>query len=186
MIYVLIALASAVISGAVAIALTYFYLHSRAETRIGRAELEAQRIIEEAEAQAREQVLQAKDEGIQVRTEMDREVSRRRKDLDRVERRIEQKEEQLDRKTEQVERRDRNLQRKEKELDDRRTELDGFKTRQLEELQRVAVLTVDQAREILVSRVETEMRDILDRRVHELEQEAKAEANHKKEPPCAR
>lgn len=177
--YVLIALASAVVTGAVAIALTYFYLHSRAETRIGRADLEAQRITEEAEAQAREVMLGAKDEGIRARTEMDREVSRRRKDLDRVERRMEQKEEQLDRKTEQVERRDRNLQRKEKELDDVRTELDGFKARQLAELERVAVLSVDEARELLISRVESEMRDILDRRVHELEQEAKAEANHK-------
>jgi ribonucrease Y len=177
--YVLIALASAVIAGAVAVAITYFYLKSRADTRVGRAELEAQRITEEAEARGREFVLQAKDDGIRAREEMDREVTRRRKDLDRVERRIEQKEEQLDKKTEQLERRDRNLQRKEKENEEIRAELDGFRARQMEELQRVAILTVDQAREILLERVELEMRDILDRRVHELEQEAKTEANHR-------
>ncbi len=177
--YVLIALVSALVSGAVAAAITYFYLHSRAATKVGRADLEAQRIIEEAEAQKRELVLQAKDEGIRARTEMDREVSRRRKETERVERRLEQKEEQLDRKTEQIDRRANNLQRKEKEIEDLRAELDGFRERQLEELQRVAVLSVDQAREILIGRVETEMRDILDRRVHELEQEAKTEANHK-------
>ena len=179
MVDVLVALASALTGGAIAAALTYFYLKSRADTRVGRAELDAQRVIEEAEARGREIVLEAKDEGIRVRDEMDREVTRRRKDLDRVERRIEQKEEQLDKKTEQVDRRDRNLQRKEKEIDEIRTELDGFKARQLDELQRVAVLTVDQARELLIERVELEMRDILDRRVHELEQEAKAEANHR-------
>jgi len=177
--YVLIALVSAVVSSAVAVALTYFYLKSQSDTRVGRAELEAQRIIEEAEARARELVLEAKDEGIRAREEMDREVSRRRKDLDRVERRIEQKEEQLDKKNEQAERRDRNLQTKEKEIDAIRNELDGFKARQLEELQRVAVLTVDQARDILLERVEQDMNDILSRRVHEMEQEAKAEANHR-------
>lgn len=177
--YVLIALASALIGAAFAAALTYFYLKSRADTTVGRAELESQRIIEEAEARGRELVLEARDEGIRARDEMDREVTRRRKDLDRIERRIEQKEEQLDKKTEQVERRDRNLQRKEKENDAIRAELDGFKARQLEELQRVAILSVDQARDILIERVELEMRDILDRRVHELEQEAKAEANHR-------
>lgn len=177
--YVLVALASAVVSAAVAVALTYFVLRSRADTKIGRADLEAQRITEEAEAQGRQIILAAKDEGIRVREEMDREVTRRRKDLDRVERRIEQKEEQLDRKTEQVERRDRNLQRKERENEAIRAELDTFKARQLEELQRVAVMSVEQARELLIERVESEMRDILDRRVHELEQEAKAEANHR-------
>jgi ribonucrease Y len=177
--YVLIALVSAVVSGAVAVALTYFYLKSQSDTRVGRAELEAQRIIEEAEARSRELVLEAKDEGIRVREEMDREVSRRRKDLDRVERRIEQKEEQLDKKNEQAERRDRNLQTREQEVEAIRSELDGFKARQLEELQRVAVLTVDQARDILLERVEQDMNDILSRRVHEMEQEAKAEANHR-------
>jgi ribonuclease Y len=179
MMYVLIALVSAAVAGALAWYLTKVKLESSAASTVGRAELEAKRVVEEAEAQRRETVLEAKDEAIRLRSEMDREVSNRRRELERVERRIEQKEEQLDRKNEQVERRDKTLQRREKDLDTRETELDTYKQRQEEELQRVAMLTTDQAREILLNRTEQEMRDMLSRRVHELEQEAKAEADRR-------
>jgi ribonuclease Y len=179
MIYVLIALGSLVVGGAIAALLTKFYLQSRANSVVGRAELDAQRITEEAEAQRRETVLEAKDEAIRIRNEMDREVTNRRRELERVERRIEQKEEQFDRKTEQVDRRDRTLQRREKELDQREEALKGAKQQQDDELQRIAMLTNEQSREILLNQVELDMRDLLGRRVHELEQEAKAEADRR-------
>lgn len=177
--YVLIALGSAVLGGAIAALLTRVNLQSSASSMIGKANLEAQRITEEAEAQRRETVLEAKDEAIRIRNEMDREVANRRRDTERMERRIEQKEEQLDRKTEQVERRDRNLERRDKELDQREEELKTHQDRQNEELQRVAMMTTDQAREVLLTQTEDDMRDILNRRVHELEQEAKAEADRR-------
>ncbi|HQZ88606.1 MAG TPA: ribonuclease Y [Thermomicrobiales bacterium] len=177
--YVLIAFASAVLGGAIAALLTRAHLQSSASSMVGKANLEAQRITEEAEAQRRETVLEAKDEAIRIRNEMDREVANRRRDTERMERRIEQKEEQFDRKTEQVDRRDRNLERREKELDQREGELKTFQDRQEEELQRVAMMTTDQAREVLLRQTEDDMRDILNRRVHELEQEAKAEADRR-------
>ncbi|MGH9174382.1 MAG: ribonuclease Y, partial [Vicinamibacterales bacterium] len=173
------ALVSAAVAGGIVYVLTKAKLESNAASTVGKAELEARRIVEEAEARRREAVLEAKDEVIQIRTEMDREVTSRRRELERVERRIEQKEEQLDRKNEQVERRDKNLQQREKELDTREAELETYRVRQEEELQRVAMLTTDQAREILLNRTEHDMRDMLSRRVHELEQEAKAESDRR-------
>lgn len=176
MMYVLIALASAAVAAVLAALITRLYLQSNAASAIGRSELEAQRIVEEAEAQRREMMLEAKDEAIRLRAEIDRETANRRKDLDRIERRIEQKEEQLDKKVEQVDRRDQSLQRRERELVQLEDELKTYKDKQEQELQRVAMMTVDQAQEILLTRVEDEMRDMLSRRVHELEQEAKAES----------
>jgi ribonucrease Y len=177
LINILIALVAAVVAGAVVYYVTRLKLENNAASKIGRADLDAQRIIEDADAQRREIVLEAKDESIRLRGEMDKEVANRRRELDRIERRIEQKEEQLDRKTEQVERRDKTLQRKEKDLDAQGEELKTFKSRQEEELQRVAMMTTDQARDILLNRTEEEMRDMLSRRIHELEQEAKAESD---------
>ncbi|HUG15272.1 MAG TPA: ribonuclease Y [Thermomicrobiales bacterium] len=174
--YVLIALASAVVAAGLAALFTRLYLQSNAATAIGRTEREAQRIVEEAEAQRREMVLEAKDESLRLRADIDREIASRRKDLERVERRIEQKEEQLDRKNEQVDHRDRALQQREKELVELEDELKAYAEKQEQELQRVAMMSVDQARESLLTRVEDEMRDLLNRRVHEMEQEAKAES----------
>ena len=48
MTYGLIALAALVVGGALAATLTYFYLQSKAGTKIGRAELDAKRIVEDA------------------------------------------------------------------------------------------------------------------------------------------
>ena len=88
MMYVLIALVSAAVAGALAWYLTKVKLESNAASTVGRAELEAKRVVEEAEAQRRETVLETKDEAIRLRSEMDREVSNRRRELERVERRI--------------------------------------------------------------------------------------------------
>ncbi len=176
---VLIALVAAVVAGALGAYVMKLRLESNAASRIGRAELESQRIIEEAEARRREMALEARDESLRLRDEHDREAASRRKDLERIERRLEQKEEALDRRVEQAERRDKTLQRREKEQDLRETELDGYAVRQEEELQRVANLTVEDARDVLMTNVEAQMRELLSRRVHELEQEAKLDADRR-------
>ena len=179
MMTVLIALVAAVVAGALGAYVMKLRLESNAASRIGRAELESQRIIEEAEARRREMALEARDESLRLRDEHDREAASRRKDLERIERRLEQKEEALDRRVEQAERRDKTLQRREKEQDLRETELDGYAVRQEEELQRVANLTVEDARDVLMTNVEAQMRELLSRRVHELEQEAKLDADRR-------
>lgn len=176
---ILAALVSLVVAGSVSWFVTRWVLLRRADSRIGQARRQAERIAEEAEAQRREHILEAKDEGLKHLAEIEREVTKRRKDLERVEHRIEQKEEQLDRKTEQSERRERTLQRKEKELEAVEAELESFKARQLVELERVAALSVDEARSEILQRVEGEMSDMLSRRVREMEQEAKAEADNR-------
>jgi ribonuclease Y len=176
---ILAALVSLAVAGSVSWFVTRWVLLRRADSRIGQAHRQAERIAEEAEAQRREHILEAKDEGLRHLADIEREVTKRRKDLERVERRLEQKEEQLDRKTEQAERRDRNVQRREKELEVAVAELETFKARQLEELERVAAMSVDNARAELLQRVESEIGDLLSRRVRELEQEAKAEADNR-------
>lgn len=158
---------------------TRWVLQNRADSTIAQANRESKRIVDEAEAQQREIVLQAKDEGIRLRSEVDREISNRRKDLERVERRLEQKEEQLDRKIDQVERRDRNLNKREKGLDETAKELEGYAERQREELERVASLTGEEAREILLHQVEQDMSEILNRRAREMEAEVQAEAEER-------
>lgn len=176
---ILAALASLLIGAGISWFVTRWILLSRASSAISQANHEAERIVEEAEAQKRELVLQAKDEAIKIRSDVDQEIAKRRKELERVERRYEQKEEQLDQKHEQVEKRERNLQQKEQELQELQTELDGFKARQVAELERVATMSVDEAQQVLLAHVEEEMGDILNRRVRELEQEARAEAENR-------
>lgn len=173
------ALLGLLVGGLVAWYATRWVLLNRADSAIAQATREAEKIVEGAQAQQRETILQAKDEAIRIRSEAERDIASRRKDLERVERRIEQKEEQLDRKTEQVERRDQKLNAKEKELQQAADEMAGYRAQQLEELERVAALTTEQAQEVLLERVEREMSEMLSRRAREMELEVRADADHR-------
>jgi ribonuclease Y len=64
-------------------------------------------------------------------------------------------------------------------LEQRADELEGYRARQVEELERIAALSTEQAQEILLGRVEQEMSEILTRRARELELEMRAEADHR-------
>ncbi len=103
----------------------------------------------------------------------------RRAELQRYETRLDKKDEQLDQKVAQVDERDRRLGVKEKELDEERDKITALQEEQRAELARVASLTMEEARDLLLVRVEDEMRDIISRRVREMEIEARAQVDAK-------
>ncbi|NPV26009.1 MAG: ribonuclease Y [Firmicutes bacterium] len=154
-----------------------------AEARINSAEEAARKIIEEAEKEAeakkREAILGAKEEIHQLRSEAERENRERRNELQRLERRLLQKEETLDRKMEGLERKEDALQRKEAEVDRLREELARIHERQLTELERLSGLTWDEARQLLLSKVEDEIKHEIAVMIKDMETQAKEEAEKK-------
>ena len=109
----------------------------------------------------------------------ERENRERRAELQRYETRVDKKDEQLDTKLAQVEERDRRLGEREAALDVERAKIGQLQEDQKTELARVAALTQDEARTLLLERVEEEMRDIINRRVRDLEAEARERADDK-------
>jgi ribonuclease Y len=168
-----------IVGGLLAAIGTYFFLVSSATSKIKISEAEARRTIDEAEARRRELVLEAKDESLKVRDELERENQLRRKEIDRLERRTQQKEEQIDRRIEALDRRERKVQTSERELEEMRQDLSRMEEERRLELERVAQLTLDEARTQVVQRAEIEMRDVMNRQVREIEQQAKLEANQR-------
>lgn len=168
-----------IVGGLLAAIGTYFYLVTSATSKIRIAEAEARRTIDDAEARRREAVLEAKDESLKVRDELERENQQRRKEIDRLERRAQQKEEQIDRRIEALDRRERKVQTSERELEEMRQDLSRIEEERRIELERVAQLTLDEARAQVVQRAEIEMRDVMNRQVREIEQQAKLEANQR-------
>jgi ribonucrease Y len=175
----LISIIASLVVGALAAGGVYFYMTNRASSVVQQARRDAERIVEEAESRRRELVLEAKDEAIKLRNELDREQQQRRKDIDRLERRLQQKEEQLDKRHEGLDRRDRKLQHRERENEEARAKIDHLLAERQQELERVAQLTQDEARELVLRHSESEVRDIMNRQVRELEQEAKQEATRR-------
>ncbi|WP_242941992.1 ribonuclease Y [Desulfonispora thiosulfatigenes] len=161
----------------------YFARKKLAESKIKSAEEEAERIIKDskkdAEANIKEATLEAKDEVHKLRSEADREIRDRRNELQRSERRLIQKEESLDRKFEGIEKKEENLHRKESGIERLKAEITELYEKQMSELERVANLTFDEAREILLKKVEDEIKHETAMMIKEMETQAKEDGEKK-------
>jgi ribonucrease Y len=141
------------------------------------ARANADRLLAEARARQNQIILEAKDEALKVAKTAELENRERRAELQRYESRLDKKDEQLDQKITQVDERDRRLGQKEQELEGERGKIAQLQDEQRTELARVASLTMEEARVLLLDRVEEEMRDITGRKVRELEIEARERAD---------
>ncbi|NLO88939.1 MAG: ribonuclease Y [Clostridia bacterium] len=151
------------------------------EAKITSAEQDARKILEqaekEAEARKRELLLEAKEEVHALRNELERETKERRNELQRLEKRLVNKEEQLDKKSETIERKEELLHKKQQELDNLRAKLEEQYAKQLEELEKLSGLTSEEAKEILLAKVEQEMKHEMAALIKEIETKAKEEAD---------
>jgi ribonuclease Y len=149
---------------------------SDAVERLVKAKEEAERILDDARTQQKGLILEAKDEQIRLRTALETEHREQRTEIARLESRVRQKEESLDRKVEQLEARDRKLQGREREADQLRAQLDRAHEEHLKELERIAGLSQDEARAILLQDIEQEVTQDANRRAREVEQTIMDEA----------
>jgi ribonuclease Y len=139
-------------------------------------EANEQRLLE-LQAQQREALHEARDETARFRAAMERDNAERRSELQRQERRLQQKEEILERKIDALEQRERKLSARERAAEQTREELEEVKLEQLNELERISRLTEEQAREILLSRIENQVRAEAARRIRAIEEAAREEAD---------
>ena len=151
-----------------------------AESKIRVAEEEAKRIIDsaakEAENKKKEEIIKAKEEIMNSRKELDDEIKERRSEVQLQERRILQKEENLENKLEQLEQREQNLQKKDNEVESKKSEIEETINKQKEELQRISRLSVEEAKQYLLSEVEKSIVTEKAELIRRLDEEAKEKA----------
>ncbi|HEX4744996.1 MAG TPA: ribonuclease Y [Candidatus Limnocylindria bacterium] len=169
----------ALVAGLVGFGLALFLRRSFALGSETTARANAERLIAEASARQKEILLEAKDEAIKVSKAAEAEVRERRAELQRYESRLDKKDEQLDAKIAQVEERDRRLGEREKQLEAERAKVGELQEAQRTELSRVAALTQEEARDLLLARTEDEVRDLMNRKVREMEAEARERADER-------
>lgn len=173
----LIGLVALVVGGIIG----YLMRQKTAESKIGSAEQEAARLLSEAEREAetlkKEAAVEAKDKAIEIRNEAEEEAKERRVEAQTIERRLIQKEDSLDRKSELLEHKEISLMEREKNLESTRVEIDNLIGQQALELQRVAGLSTEDARNQLFNQVEQEIEHDLAVMIKEREIEAKESAD---------
>lgn len=160
-VWIAILVVVAVAVGAIAFFAGIAYRRKTAEGKIGSAEQEATRLVNDAmktaQQKRKESLIEAKDEALQMKAEADKEIKERRSDLTRQERRLDQKEEAIDRKTNAMEDKEDDLRKRAELADARMAELDQMKARQVEKLESIAALNQQQAKDLLLAKVDEQL-----------------------------
>ncbi len=147
-----------------------------------------QQIIDDGIAQAdkakKEKLIEARQEIYNLNLENDKILKEKRQIVSDLENKLNQREDLLERRSSNLDKRELNLDRKEEALDEKKatleeknSKLDSIINEQNTKLLEIASLTEDQARSIIMNRVEDSMADEIGRYLRDEEEKAKSEAN---------
>ena len=153
-----------------------------------RAEVAVKRLLESAEREAKTKVKEAEIEAksiiFKARTEFDHETKERRQELLSLEKRILQKEENLDRKVEVLEKKEEYLGNKQKEaikketlLVERQQEIEKIIQEERENLSRISGMNSEEAKKVLLEKMEGEIVHEAASLIRRIEGDAKARAD---------
>ena len=159
----------AAVTGVIAFVIGYFVRKAGAEGKVNQAEKVAKKFIEDAQKDAesliKEAKLEARDELYRTRLEFDKESKERKQELNAQEKRLIQKEENIDRKVDLLEKKEKDINRKErvladqeKQVGERENELNDIIQKEKKELERIAGLSADDAKKMLLRRIEEEVK----------------------------
>jgi ribonuclease Y len=143
------------------------------------AKEEAARALTEAEESNRRLLFEAREEALRIRATADGEIQEHRQELLRLERRLHGREENLEGRANNLEKREAVLGEREQSVQSLQVEIEELKERQQLQLENLASLTSQEAREMILHTVEAQMEYDLARRAREMEQRAKEEADEK-------
>ncbi len=137
------------------------YRRKMAEAKIESAETEATRIINDAmktsQQKRKEALIEAKDEAFKMKSEADKDIKERRNELSRQERRLDQKEENIDKKTALIEEKEEDLKARAELAQAKFAEIEQLKIREMEKLESMSSLSQEQARELLLKRLDEQL-----------------------------
>jgi len=110
-----------------------------------------------AQQKRKEALIEAKDEAFQLKAEADKEIKERRSELSRQERRLDQKEEAMDRKTAVLEQKETDLAKRSELVEARLDEIEQIKARELDKMETIAGLTAEDAKQLLLNRLDEQL-----------------------------
>ncbi len=162
---------------------TYMYDRKNAESKIAKADELVKKMVDDAQKRAetlkKETILEAKEEVYRLKTENERENKDRRNELQRAERRLQQREEAFDKKQDSLEQREQSLNKKLKAAEAKEASIDKLYEEQRAELERVAGMSAEEAKDIVLNEAERDARHDAALLIRDIETKAKAEADRR-------
>ncbi len=176
-------IATLIISAIVFIPLGVLIRKRIAESKVEGAEGEAKRILDlaqkEAETIKKEEVFKAKEEIISAKEDLEKEIRQRTGDLNAKEARITKREENIERRTENFEQKEKELEKKVQDVENQKKNLEELEQRKLSELERIAKLSEEDAKTMLLTEAEKQLKVEKANLLKEMDTQIKEEANKK-------
>ncbi len=156
------------------------YMQNRqGNSRRRAAEDEARQITAAANEESQRKQREIEQQAKRITDEANENAIRRRRELDKEDERLQRRREDLDKRYERMEQREQNLNKRQSRLDKQQTDLDKLQEERAEELQRIAQMTMDEAKTELMGLAEQEARNDMARIIRQVEAEAREEADNR-------
>jgi len=168
----MLVLAAVLISVLITGVIVVFGLQLFGGTSVSEARKEAETIRREAKIEARE-------DAVRVKAEVEREVAEQRARVTKIEERVLAREDEAELRQKELSRREQGIADREVHVRELQDDLKEAKQRELDELERVAGMTVNEAKARLLEQSEELVRHDLARRVRQLDEEAQSEAKRR-------
>ncbi len=162
---------------------------SKLESQLGDIKARADKMIEDATAESKaikkEAILEAKEQELKLKNEFERESREKKAELNKLEQRLMQKEDNLDKKEDALQKRNEEIDRQKKDLLGKEQEIKKTQDKinhqhelMVQELEKVAQLSKDEAKKLLSAEILEETRHDVALQVRNIEQTAKEEATN--------
>jgi len=155
--------------------LGYFVRQTLARKRLDSAEGKVEKMLEDAEKKSQDAVLTAKKQAVEILEQAKKKEDEREQQLIRSEQRLEKKEVTIDQKTEELEQGKKLLEQKVEEVRSIRKQSEDTRQQELERLEKIAGLSKDQARSVLLQLTEEESRVELAERMAKIQRQGNEE-----------
>lgn len=195
-VWIIVVILVAAIAGAIAGWLAYRYGQAAGKkTLLEQQQLEGQSILSQARNEAKSLVDEANNralgivEDVEAKSrlkldEAEKNITRRRRELDGEETSLQRRREGLDKRAEEIDRRlerlelrEQNLNKRQSKMDKKENDLKRAEEEKFEELQKIAQLTVEEARELVLASAAETTRNEVARIIRQVESEAREEAD---------
>ena len=163
----------------VGLGLGYLLYRNLTRKKVTALQLEAEEVLANAQTKRRELELEAKDIALKLRDDAEAEIKRRQREVQRQEERIQSRRDRLDKRMDGLENRERKIAELEKEAETAALRLDELVQEQVHELERVAGLSNEEAKELLLERIRADAQRDAARVIREVETQAHEEADRK-------
>ena len=151
-VYILIGLVAGVGIG-------YMIRQQIASKRVGTAEAKAEKVLEEAHRKEKELLLEAKTKSIEIIDQAKKQEADFRQQMLRFEERVDRKEKDLDNRSLQIDKQKQEVEKKTEEIKHIQEEIKELRAKQLQNLEKIAGMTREEASKVLLENAEKTVKD---------------------------